>query len=474
MAEYEDREHYIPMRKSDMEAMLCRDEKLTPADAEQLRKFCALVNSVWHAEYHATLDQLEDAYAPFDPDADTKTLDSPTAEERARREAEVFEKLSLLMEKANFQPKTEEDVKKALEGTSEGGINMDVDLGVFQEGRWRIFARGDAVEEKTVRRWYKLWMKETVKDEIWKRLVMVFKLQKHKRLDKKIDFDKVYVRVYKDIPKMDLETLIPGATPQMSRLDKFNIFSPLLSGGALVLYKILFFLAVAILGLSFLGKFDTKGMPGAVDNEERDKLEKKLEEAHKGGLPPAEAIDKLAAEEKAIVYKTFVSDFNDLPPGTKAWYYFTSGAFLLLVMGLGSYAFKSYAGYQNTKTKYEKNLSQALYFQSLDSNAGVLFRLLNEAETQEWRETVLAYFYLWKYAPPEGWTEEQLDDYIEEQIEAKTGLKVDFEVDDAVGKLERLGIVTKTDDLYAAIPIEQAVARLKQCWAGYAEGAKVN
>src|SRR5437868_3174186 len=54
--------------------------------------------------------------------------------------------------------------------------------------------------------------------------------------------------------------------------------------------------------------------------------------------------------------------------------------------------------------------TRSLYFQTLDSNAGVLMRLLDEAEEQECRETLLAYFCLWKYAPAQGWTAAHLDD----------------------------------------------------------------
>ena len=55
-------------------------------------------------------------------------------------------------------------------------------------------------------------------------------------------------------------------------------------------------------------------------------------------------------------------------------------------------------------------------------------RLLDEAEEQQCRETYLAYFCLWRFAPPQGWTAEQLDDYVEMYLEGAAGLKVDFEV----------------------------------------------
>jgi hypothetical protein len=90
----------------------------------------------------------------------------------------------------------------------------------------------------------------------------------------------------------------------------------------------------------------------------------------------------------------------------------------------------------------------------------VLFHLLDEAEEQECREALLAYYCLWRYAPPEGWTMSDLDDYVEMDLERLADIKVDFEIDDAMAKLERLQLVVKNGDRYVAVPIEQALERL--------------
>ena len=59
--------------------------------------------------------------------------------------------------------------------------------------------------------------------------------------------------------------------------------------------------------------------------------------------------------------------------------------------GIG-YGYKSFYGYQQTRQRYHLTLTQSLYFQNLDSNAGVLMRLLDEAEEQESRLAILAYW----------------------------------------------------------------------------------
>jgi hypothetical protein len=415
MAEYEDREHFIPLRKNDLIELLMEQPELPKAERENFEKFCKLVIATYHFEYHDTQETIKNAYAPFDPDADTKLLKPVTPEQKAQRENEVFEKLTWLMGRANFEERTEEDVKKALEGTSEGGINMDVDLNVFAPGKWKIFSRGEAKQTQTVRRWYKLFKKEEVTDEIWKRLVMVFKLQPHKKLGKKIDFEKLYVRVYKDIPKMDLETLIPGATPQMSLKDKANIGVPVATGVLMLLVKV-------ITALVAIG----------------------------------------AGTWAAVAAFQYEGGWSELEKNL------LTTAVALAAFGVFSYAFKSYSGYLNLKNRYEKNLSQALMYQTLDANQGVLFRLMDEAEEQECREAILGYYFLWLKAGKEGWTSEHLDDQIEEWLEKKAGVQVDFEVSDAIDKLERLNIVEKLPGgKYRAQPITKALEVLDYTWDNY-------
>src|SRR5258708_31012385 len=108
------------------------------------------------------------------------------------------------------------------------------------------------------------------------------------------------------------------------------------------------------------------------------------------------------------------------------------------IAALFGYGYKQYYTYSTTKKTYSLMLTQSLYYQNLDNNCGVLTRLLDEAEEQECRETLLGYYFLWKYAPAQGWTSGQLDDYVELFLEGAVKLKGDFEIGDALDKLERL------------------------------------
>ena len=125
------------------------------------------------------------------------------------------------------------------------------------------------------------------------------------------------------------------------------------------------------------------------------------------------------------------------------------------------------SGYQSTKTAHSLRLTQSLYYQNLGNNQGVLFHLLDEAEEQECREALLAYYCLWRHAPAQGWTMADLDDYVEMDLERLANIKVDFEIDDAMAKLERLNLVTKNGDHHVAVPIEKALESLDYTWDNY-------
>ena len=130
------------------------------------------------------------------------------------------------------------------------------------------------------------------------------------------------------------------------------------------------------------------------------------------------------------------------------------------------YGIRSFYGYLNTKQKYQLNLTQSLYYQNLDNNAGALYRLLDEAEEQENREAILAYFFLWRKAPASGWSAEELDHSIEAFLEPHAGRKIDFEVDDALAKLERLLLIEPCPGgKWKARDMEAATTILERAWS---------
>ena len=405
MAEYADREHYIPLRKSDLIDMLCKDSKLDYREHQPFRQFCRLVAAVWHFEYLEKLDALKDSYAPFDPDSATRPLKPTAPEDRPAKMDKLFEQFVAMMERANFARMSRKDIDDAVEGgASEWGVNMYVDFDVFE--RLELFSRGEGPIKRTKKHAIFFWKKEEKKVDSYRRLVLLVKMRKHKRLPESVDVKGVYMKMFKDIPKLDLEMVLPGTSLQMPLSQRYKL------GGSLL----------GTLGWGVYQVFS----------------------------------DLMAGLAKILAFS-----WETASAATGVLW----GPFLLL----GGYAYKQYSGYQVTKQTYSKMLTESLYYQSLDNNLGVITQIMDEAEEQECRETMLAYYYLWKHAPAEGWSSEQLDDYVEMELEGKLNLKVDFEVDDALAKLEKLEIVTRQGDKYRAIGLDAALERLDYRWDHYFE-----
>lgn len=383
------REHFIPIRKSELVEKLCREPGLSTTASEQFRRLSKLIDATFHFEYHSRLEELKDAYAAFNPDADTRADARLSIDERRERLNRLFEAFASLLDRANFEQLSREQLLAALEGASDWGINLAVDLDVFD--RLEIFSRGDVIGERFRRRWWKLWKLESRRVPVYQRLVVIFKLRSGKVKNTDVDTDSVYVKFFKDIPKQDLEMLLPGTRFQMTHWEKGKIALPTLSGLVMTIVKII---------------------------------------------------------STALV----------LP----IW------GLLTMIGGTIGYGVKSYQGYLNTRQRYQLNLTKSLYYQNLDNNAGVLFRVLDEAEEQECREALLAYFLLWRNSDPNGLDQDSLDRSAEAWLKDNAGLDVDFEVDDALAKLVRLKVVEQpTPGRYIAAPIDLALQRLDETWDNY-------
>src|SRR5438067_6533616 len=127
MAEYDDREHYIPLRKADLVELLCSDPNLPFQEREPLRRFCQLISSIYHFEYLERLEKMKDAFAPFDPDSETIALQAVADPARRQRMMdEVFDEFIKLMERANFENVGRQAIEDAVAGgATDWGVNMD-------------------------------------------------------------------------------------------------------------------------------------------------------------------------------------------------------------------------------------------------------------------------------------------------------------------------------------------------------------
>jgi len=384
------REHFIPLRRAELVRALADTEDVPRAERRHVLRVCRLLTLLLQHEFRQRLEILKSCYAPFNPDSVVLELTEPIGEAREQRSSRFFDAFDELLVRANYQQLSHADIQKVVGTASQWGVRLRADFSIFRQ--LRVYARGDVIAQRTLRNWRTFYRAISVDLPVYQRLVVVFRLKQGKVLGEQQDDHAIYLKIFKNIPKQDVDMLLPGSRFRMSLLDHGKAVLPTVSGLAIAANKL---------------------MKGAV-------------------------ILSLASLGGKIAFVGFVG-------------------------GLIGYGVKSVLGYLHTKSKYQLNLTQRLYFQSLDSNAGVLFRLLDEGEEQDVREAILGYEMLRRHAGPDGLTAEQLDDAAEQFLHKLLGIDVDFEVDDGLEKLARFGCAQRGEDgRWRALPLNEAIEHLEQ------------
>lgn len=113
---------------------------------------------------------------------------------------------------------------------------------------------------------------------------------------------------------------------------------------------------------------------------------------------------------------------------------------IAVLSGLIGYCAKIYFSFQQNMATYQNLITQSMYDKQLDSGRGTLLHLCDDVIQQEVKEVVISYFILMEQGKA---TLQDLDHLCEELILEEFGEPCNFDVSDAVQKLEKLGIVAR-------------------------------
>lgn len=214
-----------------------------------------------------------------------------------------------------------------------------------------------------------------------------------------------FAKLFSDVPEADLEMLVPGTEVRMRTLDKLAFGVPAVVGGVVVAVTKL---AASLLLLVGFGAF-------------------------------------------AIGLKPQAPDLLD------------AGALITLLGGLvafASFLWRQWTKFKNRRIAFLKRLSENLYGKTLADGPGVLFTVLDAAESEDLKETVLAYRGLLE-GPLSA---DALDARVEALLEQPCRGRVDFEVSDGVRKLALLGLATEIDGSWHALPVDEGLTVLRERW----------
>ena len=380
---------FIPFRRSDIVAMCLKEDHLDATTRSNFEQACVTIEQAFQHEFHTLKQQIKDAYAPLDPDADTRLMNEFRKESSS---TELAAALQRVLDRANYEKVTEKDLHKALGSSSLFQVRLYVDMEDFEEVL--LYTRGASTREETLRELFGLWRRK-VQFINYDRVLLYIRF--------KADIDNTsalgdcaggssMLKLFQNVPAADLEMLFPNIRVGMRLLDKLVMGVPALVSGGLVLTTKMG-TTLVLLGSLFGFWLGLSSQPVELN--------------------------------KATV--------------------------LVLLAGLGAlggYLWKQFVNFRNRKLKYTQALTENLYFKLLDNNAGVLFRLLDDAEESECKESMLAYYFL--LAQGESMTSAELDQRIEAWFAENWQCKLDFEIDDALDKLQNLGLAQCTEDRWLA------------------------
>ena len=396
---------FIPFRKTDIVQMCLQDNQLAGQE-DVFRQLCHMLGSVFHFEFHRVVESLKDSYAPIDPDADTRSVDinaSPV-------EHEFVELLNGLLEKANYERVSQDELNLALTEASMFRIRLQVDFDDFSEVL--LFCRGVSQRQETLSSLFGL-IKKTIQFTNYDRVVLYLRFRDDFAQSKgQLPACKpgaTLLKLFQNVPRADLEMLFPNTAVRMRLIDKLFIGVPAaISGGVVLTTKLG---ASLVLVGSLLGFWL--------------------------GL----------STEPVELNKTSLM------------------VLLAGLVALVGYLWKQFNNFNNRKIRFMQALTQNLYFKNLDNNAGVFHRLANDAEEEECKEAILAYYFL--LSSEQAISPEELDKKIEQWLTDKWQCKVDFEINDALNKLLALKLVDETEGKFSVVDIQQGIKNLDQRWDDY-------
>ena len=403
---------FIPFRRADVVEMCIKYTRLSKAEMKEFREFCRILEALFHFEFHTRLEKLKDDYGPFNPDADTRRVYSYSESEKKNLQKQLVSEMTTVLNAANFEKITAEDLQQALAEESLFQIRLEVNFEDFEDVIF--FRRGETVKEETLVKFFGL-SKKTFQFTNYERVAIYIKFKEkqyfenRKRKDLYFEPGSTIIKLFQNVPKADLEMLFPNSKIRMKPIDKIIIGVPAAVSGIIVL--------VTKLGASLL-------LVGSLIS--------------------------------------FWLGFKDEEVQIKQQHLIALGAGLGT---LGGFLFKQINKYKNRKIKFMKSLSDNLYFKNLDNNAGVFYHLIDAAEEEEFKEAVLAYFFL--LTEKDTLSKNQLDSRIENWLAEKWDCHIDFEIGDAVNKLQRLNLIRLDGEILHAVPLSEAKQQLDSMWDNF-------
>lgn len=243
-------DRFIPVSPEDLVRLVSEDSDVFGSTANAIDKVARLIHLVLEQEKTAFERLTVQTYSNLNPDRETVVIDDPEMDADATEDL-LFRKLGHMLEKANFEQLTPEQVEAAINTGNTHGMRVHLDF--EQVKQISVWVRGRSEKPHRQRTLAHPLRGETVSVATFNRLVIVVSLKRDEH---------VHVRLFKDIPVRDIEALMPHAKVKMNRRDAifmvgggagaaWSVATKLTIASVAAVTNLLWLLALPLAGLSW-------------------------------------------------------------------------------------------------------------------------------------------------------------------------------------------------------------------------------
>lgn len=210
---------FIPFsKKAIFEA--CQKYALPSLNQNELMQFHQMLSHLFHFEFYQINEALKESYAD-----DSKH--------------QFIDLLNGLLNKANYERISQQDLNTAMDEASLFKIKLEVNFDEFSEVL--LFCRGESLKTETLKTWFGLKQK-TIEFSNYDHVVVYLKFNAELTpTNNSLSHEpsSTVLKLFKNVPKADLEMLFPNTQVRMRLSDKLFIGIPaLISGGIVVSTKL--------------------------------------------------------------------------------------------------------------------------------------------------------------------------------------------------------------------------------------------
>jgi len=262
LAQHWDRENYIPLKphelarrlKNSIASSSTSDGSNSLEDRRTEFSEKAVRITEWaHQHYRERREILLDNYDEYDPDAEVQLVpDLVSDNAKSTNVPETYRNLlgsiSTSLHTANYRRLKPLEIQEALTAASHWGVKLRIRFSSFRH--LEVHARGDIVAKRTRRNWRKGFRLQDFDVPVYQRLVVVFRTKELQNLPDLIDPNCIYLRMFKNIPKADVDMMLPGSQIRLNWTDTGRIGIPTIWGLVTLASKLVkSFWLIAILGV---------------------------------------------------------------------------------------------------------------------------------------------------------------------------------------------------------------------------------